>query len=154
MKAGGEKYKTTWQRMGTAGEFVARAGDIAVVVRQQSEIILSIRCKKTPCPVARRATERAGRVIPWTNSESRYDPRESYGLHTDHVHADDWGNTSILGLMRPEPVPTKSIGSGLMWTCIGSVDCWRLRTTCGKESSATNKPGRRTGVSPRSYPAG
>jgi hypothetical protein len=106
MKADGEKYKTTWQRMGTAGEFVARAGDIAVVVHQQSKLILSIRCKKTPCPVARRVTDRTGSVFPRTNSESRYDPRESSGLHTDHVHADDWENSSILGLMRLEPVPT------------------------------------------------
>ena len=40
------------------------------------------------------------------------------------------------------------------WTCIGSVDCLRLRTVRGKESIATNKPGLPTGVSPRSYPAG
>jgi putative transposase len=42
------------------------------------------------------------------------------------------------------------------WTCIGSVDCLRLRsvTVCGKENIATNKPGLPTGVSPRSYPAG
>ena len=42
------------------------------------------------------------------------------------------------------------------WTCIGSVDCFRLRTVtvCGRENIATNKPGLPTGVSPRSYPAG
>jgi hypothetical protein len=40
------------------------------------------------------------------------------------------------------------------WTCVGSVDCLRVRTVRGKESSATNKPGIPTGVSPRSYPAG
>jgi ribosome-binding protein aMBF1 (putative translation factor) len=40
------------------------------------------------------------------------------------------------------------------WTCIGSVDCFRLRTVRGKESSATNKPDLSPGVSPRSYPAG
>ena len=40
------------------------------------------------------------------------------------------------------------------WTCVGSVDCSRLRTVRGKESSATNKPGLPPGVSPRSYPAG
>ena len=40
------------------------------------------------------------------------------------------------------------------WTCVGSVDCLRLRTVRGEESSATNKPGIPTGVSPRGYPAG
>ena len=34
------------------------------------------------------------------------------------------------------------------------MDCSRLRTVCGKESIATNKPGLPSGVSPRSYPAG
>ena len=29
----------------------------------------------------------------------------------------------------------------MYWTCIGSVDCLRLRTVRGKESSATNKHG-------------
>src|SRR5215216_1934694 len=43
---------------------------------------------------------------------------------------------------------------GLAWTCVGSVDCFRLRTVRGKESSATNEPDLPTGVSPRSYPAG
>ena len=43
---------------------------------------------------------------------------------------------------------------GSYWTCIGSVDCLRLRTVRGKESIATNKPGLPPGVSPRSYPAG
>ena len=41
-----------------------------------------------------------------------------------------------------------------MWTCVGSVDCFRLRTVRGKESIATNKPDLPTGVSTRSYPAG
>jgi hypothetical protein len=41
-----------------------------------------------------------------------------------------------------------------IWTCIGSVDCLRLRTVRGKESIATNKPGLPTRISPRSYPAG
>ena len=41
-----------------------------------------------------------------------------------------------------------------LWTCVGSVDCFRLRTVRGKESSATNKPHLPTAVSPRSYPAG
>jgi hypothetical protein len=41
-----------------------------------------------------------------------------------------------------------------IWTCIGSVDCFRLRTVRGKESSATNKPHLPAGVSPRSYQAG
>ena len=40
-----------------------------------------------------------------------------------------------------------------LWTCVGSVDCFRLRTVRGKESSATNKPDLSTPVSPRSYPA-
>jgi hypothetical protein len=40
------------------------------------------------------------------------------------------------------------------WTCVGSVDCLRLRTVRGKENIATNKPDLPTGVSPRSYPAG
>jgi 3'-phosphoadenosine 5'-phosphosulfate sulfotransferase (PAPS reductase)/FAD synthetase len=40
------------------------------------------------------------------------------------------------------------------WTCVGSVDCFRLRTVRGKESVATNEPGLPTGVSPRSHPAG
>jgi hypothetical protein len=40
------------------------------------------------------------------------------------------------------------------WTCVGSVDCFRLRTVRGKESSATNEPDLSTRVSPRSYPAG
>ena len=40
------------------------------------------------------------------------------------------------------------------WTCVGSVDCLRLRTVRGKESIATNKPCLPTGISPRSYPAG
>ena len=37
-----------------------------------------------------------------------------------------------------------------MWTCVGSVDCFRLRTVTvrGKEISATNKPSLPTGVSP------
>ena len=39
------------------------------------------------------------------------------------------------------------------WTCVGSVDCFRLRTVRGKESSTTNKLGLPTAVSPRSYPA-
>ena len=42
----------------------------------------------------------------------------------------------------------------LEWTCVGSVDCLRLRTVRGKENIATNKPDLPTGVSPRSYPAG
>ena len=40
------------------------------------------------------------------------------------------------------------------WTCVGPVDCLRLRTVRAKESSATNKPGIPAGVSSRSYPAG
>jgi hypothetical protein len=40
------------------------------------------------------------------------------------------------------------------WTCVGSVDCLRLRTVRGKENIATNKPDLPTGVSPRSYPVG
>ena len=40
------------------------------------------------------------------------------------------------------------------WTCIGSVDCLRLRTVRGKEKIATNEPDLPAGVSPRSYPAG
>src|SRR5918997_5352893 len=35
------------------------------------------------------------------------------------------------------------------WTCVGFVDCFRLRTMGGKESIATNKPDLPTGVSPR-----
>ncbi len=42
----------------------------------------------------------------------------------------------------------------MSWTCVGSVDCLRLRTVRGKENIATNKPDLPTGVSPRSYPAG
>jgi hypothetical protein len=42
----------------------------------------------------------------------------------------------------------------LEWTCVGSVDCLRLRTVRGKENIATNKLVLPTGVSPRSYPAG
>jgi hypothetical protein len=41
-----------------------------------------------------------------------------------------------------------------LWTCVGSVDCLRLRTVPGKGSSATNKPGLPARVSPRSCPAG
>jgi hypothetical protein len=40
------------------------------------------------------------------------------------------------------------------WTCLGSVDCFRLKTVHGKESNATNEPGIPTRVSPRGYPAG
>src|SRR5215212_439803 len=40
------------------------------------------------------------------------------------------------------------------WTCVGFVDCFRLRTVRGKESIATNKPDLPIGVSPRSHPAG
>jgi hypothetical protein len=40
------------------------------------------------------------------------------------------------------------------WTCVGSVDCLRLRTVRGKENIATNEPDLPTGVSPRSCPAG
>jgi predicted NACHT family NTPase len=39
------------------------------------------------------------------------------------------------------------------WTCVGSVDCLRLRTVRGKENIATNEPDLPTGISPRSYPA-
>jgi hypothetical protein len=58
---------------------------------------------------------------------------------------------SVVG--AEEPVPEGSFFLG-HWTCIGSVDCSRLRTVRGKESIATNKPGLPPGVSPRSYPAG
>src|SRR5215213_5109725 len=50
--------------------------------------------------------------------------------------------------------PSASTKRERFWTCVGSVDCFRLRTVRGKESSATNKPHLPTGVSPRSYPAG
>ncbi len=46
------------------------------------------------------------------------------------------------------------IDDRLKWTCIGFVDCLRLRTVRGKETNATNKPDLPSGVSPRSYPAG
>src|SRR5215207_7211022 len=39
------------------------------------------------------------------------------------------------------------------WTCVGSVDCFRLRTVRGEENIATNEPDLPAGVSPRSYPA-
>jgi NTP pyrophosphatase (non-canonical NTP hydrolase) len=41
----------------------------------------------------------------------------------------------------------------LGWTCVGSLDCFRLRAVRGDESIATNKPYLPTGVSPRTYPA-
>jgi hypothetical protein len=40
------------------------------------------------------------------------------------------------------------------WTCVGSVDCFRLRTVRGKDNIATNEPDFSAGVSLRSYPAG
>jgi hypothetical protein len=46
------------------------------------------------------------------------------------------------------------VDQGVQWTCVGSVDCLRLRTVRGKENIATNKPDLPTGVSPRSYPVG
>ena len=57
--------------------------------------------------------------------------------------------------MAPAPprLPQMAYRS-LVWTCVGSVDCLRLRTVRGKENIATNKPHLPTGVSPRSYPAG
>ena len=45
-------------------------------------------------------------------------------------------------------------GSDSDWTCVGFVDCFRLRTVRGKENSAENQPDLPTGVSPRSHPAG
>jgi hypothetical protein len=53
-----------------------------------------------------------------------------------------------------EPSFTKSLSWTRFWTCVGSVDCLRLRTVRGKESSAENQPDLPAGVSPRSYPAG
>jgi hypothetical protein len=44
--------------------------------------------------------------------------------------------------------------SSVKWTCVGSVDCLRLRTVRGEENIATNEPDLPTGISPRSYPAG
>ena len=44
--------------------------------------------------------------------------------------------------------------SSVKWTCVGAVDCLRLRTVRGKENIATNEPDLPTGISPRSYPAG
>ena len=41
----------------------------------------------------------------------------------------------------------------MKWTCVGSVDCFRLRTVRGEENIATNEPDLPAGVSPRSYPA-
>src|SRR5215217_1622331 len=49
---------------------------------------------------------------------------------------------------------SESLSIGEHWTCIGSVDCLRLRTVRGEENIATNEPDLPTGVSPRSYPAG
>jgi hypothetical protein len=49
---------------------------------------------------------------------------------------------------------TPSAKASIIWTCVGSVDCFRLRTVSGKEKIATNKPGVPTGVSPRIYPTG
>src|SRR5215212_3048062 len=46
------------------------------------------------------------------------------------------------------------VAKRIQWNCVGSVDCFRLRTVRGKESIATNKAGIPTGVSSRSYPAG
>jgi ketosteroid isomerase-like protein len=57
-------------------------------------------------------------------------------------------------IFRPEDGEWKVVHRHADWTCVGSVDCLRLRTVRGKESIATNKPGLPTGVSPRSYPAG
>src|ERR671913_1794644 len=51
-------------------------------------------------------------------------------------------------------IPIGGVSAGANWTCVGSVDCLRLRTVRGKENIATNKPDLPTGVSPRSYPAG
>jgi peptidoglycan hydrolase-like protein with peptidoglycan-binding domain len=50
--------------------------------------------------------------------------------------------------------PSQRMRYAIGWTCVGSVDCLRLRTVRGKENIATNKPDLPTGVSPRSYPAG
>ena len=44
-------------------------------------------------------------------------------------------------------------GVSAYWTCVGSVDCFRLRTVGGEENIATNEPDLPAGVSPRSYPA-
>ena len=56
-------------------------------------------------------------------------------------------------LHDPNPA-TREEAQIRFWTCVGSVDCLRLGTVRGKESSATNEPGLPSGVSPRSYPAG
>jgi len=61
--------------------------------------------------------------------------------------------------MTEQPYGTEELLQKLLadypnWTCIGSVDCLRLRTVRGKESSAENQPDLPAGVSPRSHPAG
>ena len=68
---------------------------------------------------------------------------------------DTWGRwiTAILGASVAILEGLQQLGQ-YNWTCVGSVDCFRLRTVRGKESSATNKPHLPTGVSPRSYPPG
>ena len=63
--------------------------------------------------------------------------------------------TPTVRFESPTPLALEAaFDGGRIWTCVGSVDCLRLRTVLGKESSATNKPYLPTGVSPRSYPAG
>src|SRR5215213_5847459 len=67
---------------------------------------------------------------------------------------------AVLGVLIASMIVDQSFGADpawryvTYWTCVGSVDCFRLRTVRGKESSATNEPDLPTGVSPRSYPAG
>jgi putative transposase len=71
------------------------------------------------------------------------DPQPSAGIVDSHS-----AKTTGVGGQERGFDPAKK------WTCVGSVDCFRLRTVRGKESSATNEPDLPTGVSPRSYPAG
>jgi hypothetical protein len=70
---------------------------------------------------------------------------ENYGSTYPRIKELLWPLRMVLGVVFTKAVCT-------VWTCIGSVDCLRLRTVCGKEHMATNKPGLPPGVSPRSHP--
>src|SRR5215217_1997578 len=64
------------------------------------------------------------------------------------------GRQALTMMERERAFNSQDVVRFLRWTCVGSVDCLRLRTVRGKENIATNEPDLPTGVSPRSCPAG